>query len=157
MKRRVPHKLSKTPTYKSWLDMKARCFNIKNKNYINYGGRGITVCESWRNSFLTFLSDMGEKPKQHTLDRIENDKSYSKENCKWSTYTEQANNTRRNLTFNGETAVQASRRLGGGDKLVSDRVTKLNWTLEEAFLTPYIENKSKDKNKQRRILCHSDL
>jgi len=77
-----------TPTYVSWQHMKDRCTNVKHKHYHNYGARGITVCESWQN-FNNFLADMGERPPLTTLHRIDNDKPYSKENCKWSTVLEQ--------------------------------------------------------------------
>lgn len=83
------------PTYSSWQHMKDRCLNPKNKYYNNYGGRGIIVCDRWM-KFENFLEDMGDRTKELSLDRIDNNKGYSKENCKWSTRKEQMNNTRRN-------------------------------------------------------------
>lgn len=82
-------------TYSSWQHMKDRCLNPRNKYYKNYGGRGITIDPSWL-KFENFLRDMGDSTKGQSIDRVDNEKGYSKENCKWSTFTEQMNNTRRN-------------------------------------------------------------
>lgn len=79
--------------YMAWQQMKDRCFNPKNKRYRDYGGRGITVCSEWL-KFENFYSDMGDKPEGLSLDRINNNGNYNKENCKWSTPKEQANNRR---------------------------------------------------------------
>jgi hypothetical protein len=81
--------------YWVWASIIQRCCNPKNKAYMNYGGRGITVCESWRNSFSCFLSDMGERPKDHSIDRIDNNKGYSPENCQWVIRTIQNSNKRK--------------------------------------------------------------
>lgn len=98
------HRLSHKPTYTAWRSMKARCYNPNTESYINYGGRGITVCESWLENFINFLNDMGLKPHGMQLDRIKNDKGYSKENCKWSTPIQNSNNRRssRLFDYNGE-------------------------------------------------------
>jgi len=88
----MQHGMSGTTTYSCWTNMIARCTNSNNPNYKHYGSRGISVCESWRNSFETFYKDMGEQPTGLSLDRINNDKGYSKENCRWATKFEQANN-----------------------------------------------------------------
>lgn len=79
--------------YRAWSAMKSRCNNKAYVLYHRYGGRGITVCQDWLDSFEVFLKDMGRAPsKTHSLDRINNDGGYSKDNCKWSTPKEQANN-----------------------------------------------------------------
>ena len=90
------HGMSNTSEYYAWNDMKKRCYCKTYKQYKDYGGRGITVCDSWRNSFVQFISDMGEKPdKTLSLDRIDNNKDYTPENCRWATKQQQTRNQRK--------------------------------------------------------------
>ena len=96
----VTHGLSKHPDYDLWQGMKARCYQKGHKNYADYGGRGIKVCDRWVNDFAAFNADMGDRPsKAHSLDRIKNDKDYEPGNCKWSTQKQQTRNTRRSTTI----------------------------------------------------------
>lgn len=88
-----PRKYKPYSTYTVWANMLDRCRRITNPAYKNYGGRGITVCARWV-KFENFLADMGERPKGLTLDRKNNDKGYSKRNCRWATWVEQQNNRR---------------------------------------------------------------
>lgn len=83
-----------TPTYRSWAAMKARCLNPNLPDYADYGGRGITVCKRWRESFAAFLKDMGERPPDRTLDRKNTNGNYTKANCRWATPKEQVGNRR---------------------------------------------------------------
>lgn len=91
-----------TPTYNCWKNMLCRCNDKNHASYKNYGGRGIFVCKRW-GSFSSFLEDMGSKPIGYSLDRINNDEGYSKNNCRWATIKEQANNCRKNryIEING--------------------------------------------------------
>lgn len=97
------HGLSRSSEYETWNRMKARCYNPKDPSYKYYGGRGITVCERWRNSFLAFLEDMGKRSGNLTLERKDNNGNYELDNCKWATWTEQQRNRTDNhfLEFNG--------------------------------------------------------
>jgi hypothetical protein len=98
------HGKSKMPEYNVFLSMKKRCLSKDHKAYKNYGGRGILICKSWENSFENFIKDMGERPsKNHSIERINNELGYSKDNCKWATKKEQARNIRSNriIEFNG--------------------------------------------------------
>ena len=102
------HNKSNSITYSSWLNMKSRCCNPKNPHFHNYGGRGITVCQKWLDSFENFLADMGERPRGKTLDRINNELGYHKDNCKWSTPKEQSLNTRDVIKIEGKTLEEIS-------------------------------------------------
>ncbi|KKL15210.1 hypothetical protein LCGC14_2507890 [marine sediment metagenome] len=124
-------------TYNAWRHMKARCLNPKHKSYKNYGARGIKVYERWL-KFENFLEDMGEKPKGLTLERIDNNGNYESSNCKWATWTEQANNTRKNkiITFKGKhlTVAQWARILKINVQMLYFRL-KRNWPPERALQT----------------------
>lgn len=94
------HRLTKSPEYRSWASMIARCENPKYHHFHRYGGRGIRICERWRNSFELFLSDMGPRPSlKHSLDRKDNDGNYEPGNCRWATAKEQRLNRSNMTTF----------------------------------------------------------
>lgn len=128
-----------TPEYKSWQAMLGRCINPKDAAYQDYGGRGIVVCDRWRHSFANFLADMGPRPQTCTLDRKDNDGSYSPENCRWATISQQMRNTRRNIPIahNGRSLllVQWATETGLRPSTILRRL-RLGWSIADALTIP---------------------
>lgn len=85
--------------YRIWTNMKTRCCNTNNRAYRWYGGRGIGICDEWRDDFDKFLKDMGRCPDGMTLERVDNSQGYCSQNCRWASYLEQNNNRRSNKTL----------------------------------------------------------
>lgn len=129
------HSMSREPIYRSWVAMVSRCHNPENNAYNNYGARGIKVCEKWR-KFEGFIEDMGERPPGKTLERIDNDGDYCKENCKWANAKTQSRNKRSNvwITLDGKTQIIAdwAKELGIPASTITYRI-KSGWTTEEAL------------------------
>jgi hypothetical protein len=138
--RLTKHGKSRTREYTIWNQMIARCYNQKNSRYYTHGGRGITVCDRWRNSVEAFIEDMGLIPgPKYSIDRINNDGNYEPENCRWATVEEQMNNkrTNRKMTYKGktQTIAQWSREVGIRYATLLQR-TRNGWTAEKALTTP---------------------
>lgn len=85
---------TKHPLYATWRNMLSRCYTPTHSHWPRYGGRGITVCDRWRQDFWLFVEDMGERPERHLLDRIDNDGHYEPANCRWATASESNRNKR---------------------------------------------------------------
>ncbi len=103
---KTTHGMSRSPEYFCWTNMKARCADPSNKHFKNYGGRGIIICPTWLESFENFFADMGPIPEPGlTLERIDNERGYFKDNCTWATRAEQVRNRRNSIlhTIGGET------------------------------------------------------
>lgn len=122
-----------------WWEAKERCGDPRNKHFVNYGGRGITMCDRWQ-SFKAFMEDMGPRPEGGMIERIDNDRGYAPENCKWATRKEQ-NSNRRNcifVTLAGErmTLKEACRRKGLVYRAVHKRIVDRGWDVAIALNTP---------------------
>ena len=126
------------PEYKAWKNIKSRCYNSNVPNYHNYGGRGIKMCDSWRNSFEIFLIDMGERPGfDYSIDRINNDGDYEPNNCRWATrITQQRNRWDNNVVIiDGEeiTLRELSERIGMRVDTLWCRLYRYNFSVEKAI------------------------
>jgi hypothetical protein len=126
--------------------MRERCFDPSVRQYPNYGGRGIVVCDRWRYSFENFKADMGQPPtREHSVDRIDNDGNYEPGNCRWATTLEQSRNKRTNvvITAFGETKIVTDWMKDPRCKIgrfAVDRRLKKGWTPEEALTCPSQRN-----------------
>lgn len=147
---RKTHGESYTRLHRIWGNMKTRCTNPKSDHYDRYGGRGITVCEEWRNSYEKFRdwAIPAGYADDLTLERINNDGPYCPENCRWATKKEQASNRSSNrvLTFNEEShTMKEWAEITGIRRLtIKYRIDNLNWPIEKALTTPM--NSRKEKN-----------
>ena len=131
------HGMNGTPEYNIWQGINQRCSNPSARDFHRYGGRGITVCDRWQKSFSDFFADMGPRPSpDHTIDRIDNDKGYSPENCRWTTWKVQHRNRRDNrlLTFDGRTLCLAAwaEETGIGYQVLYGRLAR-GYTVEQAL------------------------
>lgn len=132
----VKHGMSNSRVYSVWKSMVQRCHNPNDRSFENYGGRGIQVCEEWRDNFSQFIADMGIRPDGFDLDRIDNDKGYSPENCRWVSRLRNLNNKRTNrfLEFEGRkmTIAQWASVMGMNYRTLNNRINR-GWPLERAL------------------------
>lgn len=136
---RQMHGYTGTAIYRIWVQMIGRCTNKNNKDYKYYGGRGITVCKEWRHDFLRFLSDMGHRPNGCVLDRKDNNKGYSSDNCRWATRKESTRNIRSNkiAKIGNQTMVFRDIEVSLGLSVGSIwHRLKRGWPLTKAISTP---------------------
>ena len=141
--------LGSTRTYSTWKGLRQRCENSRNSNYPHYGGRGIAICERWRD-FENFIADMGERPDGMSLDRIDNDGNYEASNCRWATQTEQNRNRRVAVITadladeilgrleHGESARSIARRMGLGHASVLCVRHGQTWNEKQPCVLPSI-------------------
>lgn len=147
------HGLRNTRLYKEWIGMKTRCYNPNSPSYADYGGRGIEVCEEWRDDFYAFFKwamASGYDPTavrgECTIDREDNSGNYSPENCRWITNREQQNNKRNNrlITYNGQTKTipQWAAEVGISANTIHNRIRR-GWHAERAITEPIHEEKQR--------------
>ena len=135
----IKHRMYLTTEYSIWENMVSRCYNRSNDSFPRYGGRGIMVCNRWRD-FRLFFKDMGARPSMgHSMDRIDNDGNYEPGNCRWATRKEQARNTRRNkyIHFDGKLKTLAawSEEYRISSSVVNSRLRN-GWDVERALTEP---------------------
>lgn len=142
--RNTTHGMFYSPEYRSWSHIKTRCLNEKCPEYKWYGGRGIAICDSWKESFVNFFTDMGERPSsKHSIDRINTNGNYCKENCRWATMQVQQNNKRNNrmIEFQNKTLTLAqwSSEVAIPYHTIKSRIDVLGWSVEKALTQPLIK------------------
>lgn len=145
--KRERHGMNKTTEHAAWVQMKQRCLNPNKKEYKHYGGRGITICDKWMNSFIAFFEDVGCRPSpKHSIDRIDVNGNYEPGNVRWATQQQQVENTRtvRMVSINGKTqSISAwERDMGLPKGMVRSREVR-GWSLEDAIITPSIPGQKK--------------
>ncbi len=135
------HGMSTSPIYKLYHQMIQRCYNNNQSEFKNYGGRGITVCDEWKNpdtGFETFYGDLGERPgRSYSIERRDNDAPYSKANCYWATRSEQNRNRRNNhhLEYKGKEMLlcELAELVGVASQIIASRLSR-GWPIEKAIL-----------------------
>ena len=144
----------RSPIYKIWCAAKGRCHNPTDKGYKRYGGRGIVMCERWREDFAAFRDDMGPRPAGHTLERKDNNGPYSPENCVWATHKTQGRNREGTIRIvhagKALTLGEWAEQTGIPESALYFRIHISGWTPAKALTTP-----SRGKSKAHRVTSHS--
>lgn len=158
--KRLKHGMTRnaTPTdiYNVWRNMKYRCYNPKAKYWHVYGGRGISVCERWLNSFESFWEDMKSGYKKGlTLDRINVNGNYEPTNCRWADIMQQHRNKRTNvnITYNGRTMIikDWAKEVGIKESTLGHRINTWKWPIEKALLTPPLHEPRNTKKQTTKL------
>lgn len=147
----IKHGMTKTRPYRIWQSMKNRCSNTRSLRYVDYGGRGITVCDEWKNDFQAFYDwamNNGYSD-ELTLDRIDNNGNYSPDNCRWATPAEQNSHTRKSCLLEYNCEVRTLKEWCEKLKLpywrMKDRINRNGWTVQKAFETPIRKHKKYER------------
>jgi hypothetical protein len=157
-KNNTKHGKTLTTEYYAWVAIKKRCYNPNNKDYKDYGQRGILVCDAWKDSFENFLLDMGNKPSpEHSLDRIDVNGNYEPSNCRWATRKEQQRNKRNNVmfTYKGETKCisEWSEITGLSFQVIQSRINT-GWKDDIIFMKSNGDRRKRyDKNRDNTPIC----
>jgi hypothetical protein len=143
----ITHGMTGSPTWMSWQAMIARCTRPSSISYKHYGAKGIKICDRWRDSFINFLADMGERPAGKTLDRRKNNMDYCPENCRWSSVKEQ-NENRSNTKiyeFDGKymNLYGWAKELNTSPAALHYRINKMGLSVEIALSTPILRGNSR--------------
>lgn len=134
LKERATHGKRHTRVWRIWQAMKNRCYNPNVKQYKNYGGRGIKVCDEWKDNFVAFYDYMGDCPEGFSIDRIDVNGNYEPGNVRWSSPMRQMSNKTNNRKINEVCITYISKELGGSHSLVAKRL-KRGWSIEKATTT----------------------
>lgn len=148
---------TRSKEYGIWVSMIGRCYNENDRAYKDYGGRGIKMCRRWRESYTAFLADMGRRPSpKHSIDRIDNDRGYAPNNCRWATQKEQGRNTRRTrmIAMDGERRplIEWAERYNIQPGTLLARLDRQGMTLKQALKTPNQKAFSVEYNGETRTL-----
>ena len=132
------HGMSRTKQYMIWINMKTRCYSKKNRQYKDYGGRGIFIASNWKNSFENFWNDMkGGYREGLMIDRIDNNKGYSKENCRWVDSFTQNSNKRSNKRYEVDgkklTVTELSKKYNIKKQTLHMRLNTYNWSVSKSI------------------------